>query len=172
MSHMYKMILPLVLLVAVGCDSAKSNRQFTQGTIKLIDGNYEKAIVHLEKAVAYAPHVSRNQNNLACAYWQVGEIEKAWIHSRKAIRADLENRYATEFFLVIYDEMSLKYGIKDAKLSEAELIVALGEPDERLNSLDGKQTSLIFGGVAFEYEEGVFRGRRWLPPYSERNFSY
>ena len=115
MSAMYKVTLSLVLLVVAGCSTAKSNRHFTQGTIKLLDGKYEMAITHLEKAVAYAPHISRNQNNLACAYWEVGEVERAWVHSRKAIRADLDNRYASELFLIIDDQMSSKYGMKEGK---------------------------------------------------------
>ena len=81
---MYKVTLSLVLLVVAGCDSAKSNRHFTQGTVKLLDGKYEMAIAHLKKLLLTPPTFLAINNNLACAYWEVGEVEKAWVHSRKA----------------------------------------------------------------------------------------
>ena len=74
-------------------------------------------------------------------------------------------------FLIIYDQMSSKYGMREGSPSQAELVAAFGEPDESIQSPDGKQLSLVFGAVAFEYEEGVFKGRRWLPPFSQHNFS-
>lgn len=158
------------LLLASGCTTAKSNYHFSRGTVKLQDGHYDEAIAHLEKAIEFDPSMSRNQNNLAAAYWGTGQIEKAWVHSRKAIRADLENRYAAELFLILYDEMSQNLDVEREGFSELDLINALGVPDEVVHGSDYGSKALVFGVVSFEFEGEKLKEFRWLPPFSHRNF--
>ena len=78
-------ILCLLGLVCVGCQTVESSLNYTKGTKALDAGDYDTAIADLEKAVELDPEVARNHINLAAAYLMRGQIQEGWPHARKGV---------------------------------------------------------------------------------------
>lgn len=130
-------IAVLMLMVLSGCSIAKGSSHYTEGTKYLQSGDYESARYHLEKACEYVPNYSPHQNNLACAYIGLGDIDKAWYHSRQAVTLDPTSDEAVITFNRLYEEIATITMIReDSTLDDVR--AAFGDPDqERKYEKDG-----------------------------------
>lgn len=108
---------------------AISSGYYTKGTECLKCGDYAEAVVYLEEAVKHDPSTARNQNNLALAYMGIGDMDKAWYHSRKAaLCVPLEEQSAITFNN-LYKAMVKDKGLDEEGASYESIVNSLGEPD-------------------------------------------
>jgi len=149
------LLILLVPLFSTGCSTVESSLNYTEGTKALEAGQYDAAIVHLEKAVALDPALARNHNNLASAYFAKGRIREGWPHVRRAVILAPRDQAAqgnfSRYFKTMIDKGLVKKG-----LSEAVIKRNLGTPDGTLNR--GKETLWQYGMIALYFEGGRMTG--------------
>ena len=148
-------LMAISLLVLAGCATVASSLQYTEGTKAMEQGDFEKAATLLAEAVRLDPEVSRNQNNLAGALFELGRIEEGWPHARKAVILDPRNEYAAmnckRYIVAMLRKSNLDVGSK-----KADVVRALGQPDDSL--VDGKCTWFQYGSSAICFEGEKFAG--------------
>ena len=126
----------VVLLLLAGCATVSSSLNYTEGTDALEKGDFNTAIVHLEEAVRLDPKLSRNHANLAYAYYETGQIEKAWLHGRAAVLLDPSNEAAKANWHRIFGDMWKKSELKTGA-TEGAVRAGLGAPDSTNDSRNG-----------------------------------
>jgi tetratricopeptide (TPR) repeat protein len=129
-------------LVMTGCSTVASSPHYTEGTRAIERGDYQTAVKELEQAIQLEPRVSRYHNNLAFAYFHLGNEQKGWYHLRQAVLLDPDNRYAVASFNGYWGELE-KNGKVRIGMPTQELVKNLGEPDLTLKI--GDETSLVWG---------------------------
>lgn len=130
-----------------GCTIAQSVTEYRKGTECFQCGEYDSAVAHLEKCVQLCPELARHQTNLSCAYFAVGEIDKAWMHARisiMSIGAD-DTDYNNCVRIYKYYEQNYNLNREDATLDE--VMAVLGFPDQAQNN------KLIYGCVVLTFED-------------------
>jgi tetratricopeptide (TPR) repeat protein len=150
-------ILSLLPLLFSGCATVKSSLNYTDGTRALEAGDYDTAIVHLEKAVQLDPGLSRNHNNLAAAYLAKGRIRDAWPHVRKAVILQPRNTAAHGNFRRCFGGLIDLTLVKEGD-SQDTIAHNLGQPDSTLNRGDDVQWQ--YGMVAIYFRDGRLIGFR------------
>jgi len=142
--------LTLALILA-GCSTVESSLNYTEGTRALSAGQYDLAIDHFKKAVELDPNISRNQNNLAAAYFEKGQIRNGWPHVRRAVMLDLRNQAAqrnfSRYFRALIDKGMVKKGY-----SQTVIRTNLGTPDRILER--GEETIWQYGIVGLRFKNG------------------
>jgi tetratricopeptide (TPR) repeat protein len=154
-----KRIIPscLVLLIFSGCAAVKSSLNYTEGTRALEAGDYDTAILHLEKAVQLDPDLSRNHNNLAAAYLARDRIREAWPHVRKAVIIHPRNTAAQGNFRRCFKRLIDMDLVKEG-YSEVTLVQNLGQPDSTFKR--GDEVLWQYGMVALYFRDGRLIGFR------------
>jgi tetratricopeptide (TPR) repeat protein len=127
-----------------GCSIISSSIQYTKGTECLERGDCQGAIQHLEKAVELNPTYASNQGNLACAYIAAGEIEKAWLHSRKAVLCNNSSEADLFTFVYLCHMFIEEKGVLQKGISLEDVLCELGEPDARFER-DDRLLGLVYG---------------------------
>lgn len=152
MSQAVFLLFASIGLILSGCSTIASSINYTQGTECLEQGDYQGAIKHLEKAVELDPTMSRNQNNLCIAYLKVGNMEKAWYHSRQAVYHAREATPANFVFYQIYKDYVRNRGLDTEGTSIQDVISKLGEPDVLIYVEE--KTICIYGICTMEFRHG------------------
>lgn len=148
-----KNALALLAFAATGCSIVSGSMDFTNGTRCLNEGNYEEARVYLEKATEKLPELSRNHNNLAYAYLQLGDWDRAGYHYRQMMLCDYITPDQEFNFNNLYVKKLKSLGYDKPGLTEAEVIANLGEPD--WIEVDGDSTSFQYGLYLIEFKNHV-----------------
>ncbi len=81
------LLLLLSMLPALGCQvqSVQSEKHYKNGTVLVIDGEYEEAIVELNKAIELDPEYADAYYYRGLAYDKSGEVAKAISDYEKCI---------------------------------------------------------------------------------------
>lgn len=152
------MKLPLILLIltlTTGCATISSSFYFTKGSQFLQQGDYERAIVELEKAVEEDPSMARNHTNLAAAYFANGDLQKAWYQSRQAVRAPYQDGISQLQFKGYYKSFIVDQGLNKKGVSFEEVSAKLGLPDE-LTKNEAKSTIFcVYGTCRMSFIDGL-----------------
>jgi tetratricopeptide (TPR) repeat protein len=136
-------------------DWVQSSTNFTRGTEALDARRYDEAVSYLEKAVALDPSLSRNQNNLAAAYFEVGRVRDGWPHVREAVNLDPTNPSAKQNFLRYFAAMMKLTNLQEGDSYET-VRTKLGPPDQV-----SEQTERVwwrYGHTALEFKAGHLSG--------------
>ena len=112
------------------------------GTAAIERGDFKTAVAELETAVTANPKVSSYHNNLAFAYFQLGNEPKGWFHLRQAVLLNSENIPAVKSFESFWDHLE-KTGVVKLGKGREELVSALGTPDLEVRTDD--EVWLIWG---------------------------
>ena len=83
-----------ILLLSTGCASYRGARIYQSGTEALDRGEFEAAILDLERAALLVPHASEIQNHLGVAYTQAGRHAAAFAAYLRAVNLDCRNSAA------------------------------------------------------------------------------
>jgi len=150
-----RLIILLAPLLWTGCSTVQSSLNYTAGTEALQSGNYDEAIVQLEKAVELDPALARNQNNLAAAYLAKGYIAEGWPHVRKAVILAPRDKAALGNFSSYFKTM-IDRGLVKKGLTQAAITKNLGKPDGTLER--DNETLWQYGAVALYFEGGRMTG--------------
>ena len=73
-----RIVLPLALVLAVGCATVEGHRHFEAGNAALDRGDAALAVTELERAAALVPRASEVQNHLGIAYQAAGRDADAF----------------------------------------------------------------------------------------------
>lgn len=147
-----KKILIIVLAVCGvigGCASInglKSHAHYIEGTSCLEYGDYYEAVAHLEAAVYLDPLSAKNHLNLCSAYLAIGEVKKAWVHSRQSVLLG-NDPIAFHNFYQIYQFCEKKYALNKLGQSEDEILRILGAPDQR------RDNQFVYGILTFTFDD-------------------
>lgn len=117
------MILAFLMVVAVsaqGADNAKGdeNLLYMKGRQLVMDGEYEKAIPLLEKAIASDPENAFINHQLAELYLRTGKLDRAEALSKKAVEKDPEN---VEYRATLGGIYAANHKYEDAKQQYAKV---------------------------------------------------
>lgn len=127
---MKSLIYLLFFSTFTGCMAIGSTLNYTLGSQCLIDKEYNEAVVYLERAVELDPDMGKNHQNLAMAYLQLADYDKAWIHLRKALQCKYPDAYAArKTFPSFYQCYVTNQGIDELGTSRDAITTQLGEPD-------------------------------------------
>jgi tetratricopeptide (TPR) repeat protein len=118
-------------------------------------GDYQQAATLLEEAVRLDPGLSRNQNNLAAALFELGRLEDGWPHVRQAVLLDPSNQYAVQsckrYIVAMLKKANLDFGA-----SKSEVVRVLGEPDNQEEA--GGCVWYQYGGSGICFKAERFEG--------------
>lgn len=146
-----KILLTFLLFCLVSCNILRSSINYTRGTQCLDTGDSEQAIEYLEEAVRLDPDFARNHTNLAAAYTQNGEYEKAWIHIRKSMFCKYPDKCGETSFRSFYRQWVTERGKDKLGTSCEEIVSSLGEPDMILSH--GNQ--FVYGICIMTFKNGI-----------------
>jgi tetratricopeptide (TPR) repeat protein len=161
--------LCLLPLIFCGCSTVESSVNYTKGTRALEAGDYDTAIMHLEKAVQLDPDLSRNHNNLAAAYLARSRIREAWPHVRKAVILQPRNTAAQGNFRRCFKSL-IDMGLVKEGYSQATIVQNLGQPDSTLKR--GDEVLWQYGMVALYFRDGRVTGFRDMELRRGRTMRY
>jgi tetratricopeptide (TPR) repeat protein len=150
-------IIGALMLCAGACQKTKSDTDYANGTNCLQKEEYTNAVAYLERAVSFEPLVSRNHNNLAYAYMQLGNLPNAWHHSRQAVILDPKNQYALELYKHLFDKITNQGALLHSNLSEENLIALMGTPDVRIEGENNQESVWIYGITAVRLQNHAVR---------------
>lgn len=139
-----------------GCSRIWSSYHFTKGTECLKKGDYQEARLHLEEACELDPSMSRNHNNLAYIYMQLGEIDKAWYRARQAAFVDPSNEEAVINFNILMSELEAAHNLGKGS-SKEDVKAALGEPD--MDSEENNSSIYRYGLSLLIFKDGKLSER-------------
>ncbi len=143
----------LIAVACVGCAILQSSLEYTKGTECLESGDYRGAVLHLEKACELDPNMSRNHNNLAVAYMRLGNVGRAWYHSRQAVLIDVGNCEAVCSFNQLAAAIFKECDIRPGSLTEDQAIDVLGVPDTAMDF--GNRKVFFYGTIKLEFVDGT-----------------
>jgi len=157
--------LGIMSILLCGCTMSQSALNYSNGSDCLARGDYKDAIPYFEECVKLGPNMSLNQNNLACAYEAEDHIDKAWGHSRIAVRSPPYNEEAFVTFKQIYFQMLKKNSLAKEGIAMKVVKEKLGEPDETSTMHSGDR--LVYGVAALDFKDQklVSYERFISPPY-------
>jgi hypothetical protein len=134
---------------------AQSSFYFTRGTEALAAKRYVEAVRYLEKAVVLDATLSRNHNNLAAAYFEVGEVRDGWPHVRMAVALDPTNQYAKQNFFRYFAAMVNLTNLQNGDSYET-VREKLGSPDGVAEETE--QVWWQYGHTALAFKAGLLSG--------------
>ncbi len=140
--------LLLITIITSGCSFIQSSFEYTRGTQCLERQDYNAAVVHLENAVRLNPKLSKNHNNLAVAYLETKNFEKAWYHSRQAVLIDGNNYEAIFTFKELSRAIFKRCDIKEG-MGFDEVVIHLGKPDHVYNTAN--ETVYFYGTIGIGF---------------------
>lgn len=143
------LILAAALVGLTGCGTIASSVNYTMGTQALGEGRYDEAVSKLEKAVELDPDMGRNHTNLAAAYGVSGDLEKHWIHCRKATLCKYPCPLMKLEFPSICEPKLAKNGLKKEGTPYSLLVQDLGEPDRISYDANKKMICCQYGLLVF-----------------------
>ncbi len=116
------LILSLVVLAwtGSGCSSYRAARLYQSGSAELRRGEYERALVDLERAAEFAPHASEVQNHLGLALVGVGREREAEAAFRHALALDCDNVAAAENLELIVTDAKRRSENREEAKNEAK----------------------------------------------------
>lgn len=130
-----RLLAPLVLALLVqGCvtttnSTFKADKQaevasrVRAATDYLNQGNTEKAIVHLKRALELDPNAAPVHDTLAQVFWKTGEYELAQEHFRKAIASDPKfSRARNNYAAFLYERGDTRGAIRELEQVVADTL--------------------------------------------------
>ncbi len=161
-----KKTIPLLLVsVAFGCSSVKSDLSFQKGKDCFWNGRYEEALVHLNKAVNLDPSSSRSHQQLAITYERLGNLTQAWEHARKAFSLNSQSPAAFDIFSNIFKTVFKHHHLNGPRKPNAKLLIeTLGVADKYLHNDKGDLKALYYGPICLHIEDGKLSSTEWLNP--------
>lgn len=152
---MHKIVFILLAsFLLSGCTPNPSLYEYVMGTEFLDEGNYPSAIAHLEIAVQIEPGRSHNHNNLATAYVGLGDLERAWYHSRQAVLCPENNPSAYTNFWLIYNQFVTQRNTDKLGTPLSEVLKQLGSPDF-IKAENESVAYLTYGLCTMEFQNGL-----------------
>ena len=142
-------------LALVSCAASESSLDYTRGTEALDERRWDDAVVYLKKAVELDPGMSRNHNNLAAAYFELGRLQEGWPEVREAVNLDPRNESARLNFLRYFEAMKKQSDLQIGDSFDA-VEWKLGSPDQRTNK-DGV-VWWRYGHAGLAFEDGHLSG--------------
>ncbi len=95
-----------ILLLSTGCASYRGARIYQSGTEALDRGEFEAAILDLERAALLVPHASEIQNHLGIAYTEAGRHTAALAAYQRAVDLNCSNAAAQHNLRVAQERLS------------------------------------------------------------------
>lgn len=86
--------------------NSEGNSDYAAGRAAIEAGNYEAAIVHLNKAVAEDPRHADALSDLGYSHRQLGNLDQSLNWYRKALAVNPDHRGATEYLGELYLQMN------------------------------------------------------------------
>ncbi len=135
------LILGSLLVLISGCATQQSVGDYNKGVSLNNSGNFQEAVVHLERARDADPDYSKIRTALGQAYAGAGKHSSAWREFREAVRLDPRSEEA-RVYLQRYWELYRKRGVLKKGVKMAKVRSSLGEPDSILDHYGGNRRSL------------------------------
>lgn len=151
-----KKILPLLTIPILlsSCSMVKSSYNYNKGTECLKTQDYNGALPFLREAVRLDPSDNRNHIQLASAYFNIGDEDRAWLHLRQAVRIPPYNEEAEVSFVAICKYFDEKYCLSQGGQTLEQIRDTLGVEDEDV-FVDSQNMWLIYGNKILKFKDGV-----------------
>ena len=140
-------------LFLTSCGTLNSSFHYSKGTEYYDKGDYQAAVVELERAVELGPSMARNHSNLASAYQILGREHEAWFHIRQAVLCEYPDTVGSINFTNFCEHLIKQPGLNQPGTALEEVINKLGIPDIIMGTDRDNKTICIYGTCTMVFQD-------------------